>query len=425
MNPVGKRYVIVGASAAGMAAAQTIRGCDPFGAITVLSAEADAPYFRPMIPFIISRAKTDRQISLQGQGPYQASGIDLRLHTRAEKIEPAGQTISADTGEVIPYDRLLIATGSTPYIPTDIEGCEADGVFALRTIEDARRASLRAGDIDHAVMLGGGLLNLKAAFALLERGLKVTLIVSSPEVLSQLMEPQDAYLIRAALNNAGLEIRTGCIARKIVADSNGVSGLILDDGSEMACQMVCIGKGVRPNADFAVNAAIDVDGGVVVNPFTRTSVDHIYAAGDAAVTFDPITGDRMVTGLWTNAVEMGRCAGANMAGRPTVYVGTFGILNATQVARMPFVSMGIVHTAGSTYEIHTRSGAGFYRKLVFATGGDRLIGALFVGDIAGAGLYRLVIRERMAVDDIKRHLIDHKLHYGHLICRHIPDRAES
>jgi NAD(P)H-nitrite reductase large subunit len=272
-------------------------------------------------------------------------------------------------------------------------------------------------------MLGGGLLNLKAAFALLERGLKVTLVVYSPEVLSQLMEPQDAYLIRAALDNAGLEIRTGCSAGKIIGNGSGVSGLVLDDGSEMACQMVCIGKGVRPNADWAADGTVDIDGGVVVDRFTRSSVDHIYAAGDVAMTFDPITGDRMVTGLWTNAVEMGRCAGANMAGRPTAYGGTFGILNATQVARMPFVSMGIVHTAGSTYETHTRSGADYYRKLVFSAEGDRLIGTLFVGDITNAGLYRLVIKERMAVDDIKRHLINHKLHYGHLLCRQTPEGA--
>jgi NADPH-dependent 2,4-dienoyl-CoA reductase/sulfur reductase-like enzyme len=126
------------------------------------------------------------------------------------------------------------------------------------------------------------------------------------------MEPQDAYLIRAALDNAGLEIRTGCSASKIIGNGSGVSGLVLDDGSDIACQMVCIGKGVRPNADWAAGAPVDIDGGVVVDRFTGTSAANIFAAGDVAVTFDPITGNRMVTGLWTNGVEMGRCAGANM-----------------------------------------------------------------------------------------------------------------
>lgn len=411
-----KRYVIVGGSAAGMAAAQAIRGCDPRGAIQVLSEEADAPYFRPMIPFIISRKKEADQIFLQGRGPYQARDIELRLNTRAARIDAAGRRVMTEQGETIAYDRLLIATGSRPHIPGDIEGVDQDGVFALRTMEDARRAARRAQGTRHAVMLGGGLLNLKAAFALLERGIRVTLVVYSPEVLSQLMEPADALLIRQALDKAGLKIVTGCSARHILGNGSGVTGVALDNGREMDCQMVCIGKGVRPNVDWIGEDQIRVDGGVVVDKFTGTSAAHVFAAGDVAVTFDPITGAPMVTGLWTNAVEMGRCAGANMADRPTAYGGTFGILNATQVARMPFVSMGMVHTSGKDYEIHITSTPRAYRKLVFSPQGDRLVGALFVGDITRAGLYRAVIQECMQVDAVKNQLIAHRLHYGHLLC---------
>lgn len=419
-----RKYLIVGGSAAGMAAAQAIRGIDSKGAVCILSEEKDAPYFRPMIPFLISRKKSPAQIGLEGQGPYQARDIEVRLNTRAREVDPSKRQVVAADGLVFSYDRLLIASGSRPHVPPDIEGTDHQGVFALRTLDDARRVAARADSTTHAVMLGGGLLNLKAAFALLERGIQVTLVVYSPEVLSQLMEPGDALLIRRALDAAGLKIITGTSATVIIADGKGVTGVALDNGQEIRCQMVCIGKGVRPNAVWAADGTVDVDGGVVVDQFTGSSADHIYAAGDVAVTFDPITGDRMVTGLWTNAVEMGRCAGANMSGRPTAYGGTFGILNATQVAQMPFVSMGIVHTADTNYDIHTRSGRDFYRKLVFSVEDDRLIGALFVGDITNAGLYRLVIRERMAINDIKRHLINHKLHYGHLICRHSPERTE-
>jgi nitrite reductase (NADH) large subunit len=411
-----KRYVIIGGSAAGMAAAQAIRDHDPRGTIQVLSEEADAPYFRPMIPFIISRKKEADQIYLQGRGPYQARDIELRLKTRAARIDATGRRVITDQGEAITYDRLLIATGSRPHIPADIEGIVQEGVFALRTIEDARQAAQRARNTRHAVMLGGGLLNLKAAFALLERGIRVTLVVFSPEVLSQLMEPADAHLIRRALDRAGLRIITGCSARRILGNGNGVTAVALDNGQEMDCQMVCIGKGVRPNADWIGDGQIRVDGGVVVDQFTRTDAAHVFAAGDVAVTFDPITGAPMVTGLWTNAVEMGRCAGANMADRATAYGGTFGILNATQVARMPFVSMGIVHTSGKDYEIHIQSSPIAYRKLVFSPQGNRLVGALFVGDIARAGLYRAVIQEGLQVGAIKKQVIAHRLHYGHLLC---------
>jgi nitrite reductase (NADH) large subunit len=399
------RYVIVGGSAAGMAAACAIREKDPPAEITVLSEEADNPYFRPLIPFLISGKKQAADMTLLGQGPYQAPGIQVRLEARVAGLDPEGKTVTTTQGEGIDYDKLLIATGSRPYIPPEIEGTDTTGVFALRTLADARAA----------VMLGGGLLNLKAAFALLERGLKVTLIVRSPEVLSQLMEPSDADRIRGALDNAGLEIRTGLSARRILSNGNGVSAVGLDDGSETTCEMVCIGKGVHPNVDFIDPDAVKIDQGVVVDRHTRTSAADIHAAGDVAVTFDPISGDRIVTGLWTNAAEMGRCAGLNMTGHAVAYGGTFGILNATQVADEPFVSMGIVHTAGTDFEVHTARSADAYRKVVFSADGKRLVGVLLVGDITRAGLYRQVIRERLDIAGIKDHIIDHRLHYGHFL----------
>jgi len=408
-------YAIIGGSAAGMAAAQAIRELDADGRVTIFSEESDMPYFRPLIPFMISGKKAADDMALVGQGPYQNTAIDIRLQTKVIAVDHESKTLTLAEGEKAAYDKLLIATGSKPYIPPEIEGTDNDGVFALRTLADARAAAQRAAQTRHAVMLGGGLLNLKAAFALLERQLKVTLVVRSPEVLSQLMEPGDATLIREALDNAGLKIKTGVSALQILSNGNGVNGVALDDGSEICCEMICIGKGVGPNTNFLDSNGIQVDKGVVVDHYTRCDAADVYAAGDVAVTFDPISGDRIVTGLWTNAVEMGRCAGFNMAGRPTVYSGTFGILNATQVAEEPFVSMGIVHTTGTGYEVHSSSSARAYRKVVFSPEGNRLVGVLLVGDIARAGLYRLVIRERMDVAHIKSHIINHSLHYGHFI----------
>ena len=408
-------YAIIGGSAAGMAAADAIKTLDVDGKVTVFSEESDMPYFRPLIPFLISGKKQADDMALVGQGPYQNTDIDIRLQTKITAVDHDAKTVTLAEGQKAAYDKLLIATGSKPYIPPEISGTDEGGVFALRTLADARKAAERAAETRHAVMLGGGLLNLKAAFALLERQLKVTLVVRSPEVLSQLMEPDDATLIRDALNRAGLQIKTGVSALEILSNGNGVNGVGLDDGGEIGCEMICIGKGVNPNVDFLDSNGIQIDKGVVVDRYTRCKAADVHAAGDVAVTFDPISGDRIITGLWTNAVEMGRCAGFNMAGRPTEYGGTFGILNATQVAEEPFVSMGIVHTAGTDYEVHSTGSTKAYRKIVFSPDGNRLVGALLVGDIARAGLYRLVIRERMDVMPIKSHIINHSLHYGHFL----------
>jgi nitrite reductase (NADH) large subunit len=408
-------YVIIGGSAAGMAAAQAIREKDPNGMITVLSEEPDMPYFRPLIPYMVTGKKSAGDMQLSGNGPYKGSDIDIHTHSRVDSVNAAEKTVSVKGRENVSYDRLLLTTGSRPYLPPEIEGTDANGVFALRTLADARAMAERVRVTDHAVMLGGGLLNLKAAFALLERGVKVTLVVYSPEVLSQLMEPDDAWLIRNALDRAGLKIEIGCSATGILSDKSGVTGVTLDDGSEMACQMICIGKGVRPNVEILTGSEIIIDQGVVVNRYTACNTLDTYAAGDVAVTFDPVTGGRIVTGLWTNAVEMGRCAGYNMTGRKTAYSGTFGIMNATQIADEPFVSMGIVHTKNTDYEVHVRATGSTYRKVVFSQDGNRLVGVLFVGNITGAGMYRYVIRESMPISEMKSLIINQKLHYGHFM----------
>lgn len=408
-------YLIIGGSAAGMAAAQVMRQQDPAGTVTVLSEEPDMPYFRPMIPYIVTGRKKAENIGLQGNGPYTSTGIDIRIGARVDSVDTDRKTISINGRDQLSYGRLLLATGSRPNIPPEIEGTKADGVFALRKLADARAMTRRAGDTDHAVMLGGGLLNLKAAFALLERGIKVTLIVQSPEVLSQLMEPRDAGLIRDALNRAGLRIITGRSAREILSGNSGVRGVSLDDGTDIACQMVCIGKGVRPNIDFLSGSGIAIDKGIIVDRYTACNKPQTFAAGDVAVTFDPVTGGRIMTGLWTNAVEMGRCAGYNMAGRQTAYSGTFGIMNATQVADLPFVSMGVVHTRNTAYEVHIYASGSTYRKVVFSPDGERLVGVLFIGNITGAGMYRYVIRGNMNIGKIKSHIVDQTLHYGHFL----------
>ena len=409
------RYVIVGGSAAGIAAAQAIRELDSRGAITVLSDEGDLPYYRPLIPFIIDGHKTADEIAMLGQGPYTAPNLDVRLNTTVTAVDSDAHTVTInDTGH-IEYDKLLIATGSRPYIPPSIQGTDTPGVYALRTLSDARSITERVHLTQNVILAGGGMLNLKTAFALLERDLTVTMVVTSPQVLSQVMEPDGAALIRDALGRAGLRILTGRSITQVIAGPNGVVGVLLDSGEELPCEIVCIGKGVRPNVGFLTGSSIHIDRGLVADEHTACNAPDVYTAGDVAVTFDPITGERMITALWTNAIEMGRCAGLNMTGKRTIYAGTFGILNATQVADVPFVSMGIVHTSGTEYEIHVFRAADTYRKLVFTADGARLVGAVFVGDIAHAGLYRHLIREHTQLNGLKPIVVGHRLHYGHLL----------
>jgi NAD(P)H-nitrite reductase large subunit len=275
----------------------------------------------------------------------------------------------------------------------------------------------RARHSRSAVVLGAGLQGIKTARALLQRGLAVTLVEKEAQILPWMMESDAGGRIRRALEDAGVAVITGATLKEVQTDTRGVCGVVLDSGRELACRLVCISIGVVPNTTFLENSGIGVDAGVIIDAHTACSAPNVFAAGDVAMTFDPITRKPVVTGLWINAVEMGRCAGANMAGRASEYGGAFSIMNAAHVAGLPLVSMGMVHASGTDYDVVVKESPDAYRKLVFSPEGDRLVGALFIGDIANTGLYRLLIRERVNVNGIKHQLIGHKLHYGHLLFR--------
>jgi len=413
------KYLIVGASAAGMAAAHTIRQYDRDSSIGIFTDEMDSPYFRPLIPFLISGKKKASDMFMTGSGLYVEKDISINTGMRVAGLNISAKQISLSNRSTVSWDKILLATGSSPFMPYNIEGLDTQGVFALRTLSDARLMAKLVEQSNQVVMLGGGILNLKTAFAFLEKGLKVTLVVYSPEVLSQLMEPEDALLIRKALDEAGLDIITGVNVTAVQSEKGKVKSVILDNGVELPCQMVCVGKGVKPNVDFLADSKISVNKGIVADTYTACNVPDVYTAGDVAVTFDPISGTPMQTALWTNAVEMGRCAGKNMAGIKTAYSGTFGILNATQVADVPFVSMGTVHINQTDLEVYRYHTDKSYRKLIFSADGNQLLGAVFVGNIQNAGLYRYVIREKMKTNHIKQYIIDHRLHYGHLLIRNV------
>jgi len=417
------RYVIIGGGAAGVSAAGAIRELDSKGSITILSEENHPPYFRPMIPFVISGEKAPSDIMLKGRGGFPSDGIDLRLNVRAQSVNTNEQSVSVADGDEIVYDKLLIATGHRAIIPPGIEGGETEGVFNLRTLAHAESMARRARSAEQAVMLGAGLLNLKASIEMINLGLEVTLVEKEVEVLPRIMDASAGAIIHEALSSLGVKVITGCTVVRILSDEGGVTGVLLDDGQEVPCQLVCIGVGGEPNVGFLEGGDVRVEHGVVADRFMSSSIENVFAAGDVAATLNPVTGEQIVTGLWTNAVEMGRCAGQNMAGRRTRFPGAFAVLNASQVADVPFVSMGLIHTGGTDYETHVSVDGKSYRKTVFTPDGSRLIGAIFVGEISRAGLYRYLIREGGPVDDLKSEIVGHRLTYGHFLRhQHLPGK---
>ncbi|MFQ6057791.1 MAG: NAD(P)/FAD-dependent oxidoreductase [Anaerolineae bacterium] len=404
------RYVIIGNGAAGNAAAEAIRWHDTQGQITIVSDEPHPAYYRPLLPFLIEEAPEAE--NLFRDELHRPPDVEVLLGCRAQAIEVEEKRVLLDDGRQLPYDRLLIATGARPFRPR-IPGLEGPGVFTVRFIDDAKAIAAAASEAKRAVIIGGGRIGSKCALALRHRGLQVTVVELLDRIVPLQFDETAAAIFQDAMEAQGVELILGHTERQVLREDGQVKGVELDDGRRLEADFILVTTGVRANTELARGAGLDVDGGVLVDSQLRTSGPDIYAAGDVVQTVDVVTGEPVVSGIWTNAVAMGHVAGENMAGGHREYPGAFGLLNAMELAGVPVISVGVISPPNEGYEVYATRRDGTYRKLVFH--GDRLVGAIFVGDIEGAGVYTALIREQADVGPFKEDLTRRGFGYAHFL----------
>lgn len=387
------RYLIVGNGAAGNAAAAAIRARDPAGEVLILSDEPDPAYYRPLIPELIEDGSG--QDSLFRDELTRPQGAEVRLGVRVTDLKTREKSLSLDSGESLSYDRLLLATGSAA-VRLNLPGLEGPGVFGLRTISDARALRAAAQEARQAVVLGGGRVGMKAALALRERGLTVALVEKLNRIVPLQFDQTAGQILGRAVEAQGIELNLEQSAREVEREGGRVRGVVLADGRRLAADLIVVAVGVQPNLDLARAAGLKVDQGLVVDEDLKTSAPDVFAAGDVVETTEVVSGKRVVSGTWTNAVEMGRMAGENMAGGKAVYPGAWAVLNSLELAGVPTVSVGLVQPPDKDgYEVLTARRGETYRKLVLKEG--RLVGALLVGEVEGAGVLTGLIKRRAEV----------------------------
>ncbi|MEE8472988.1 MAG: FAD-dependent oxidoreductase [Dehalococcoidia bacterium] len=412
------RYLIIGNSAAGNAAAAAIRARDPGGEITIISDEAEPAYYRPLIPYVIE-GERDRQ-SLHRDEIHTPQRVEVRLGQRATDVDVRHRMVTLAGGEQLTYDKLLLSTGASPIHP-HIAGLEGPGMFYLRQMEDAGAIREAAGNARRAVVIGGGRIGTKAALALRHCGLEVAIVEAESRIIPVQLDDVAAGIVGEAIRAQGIEVALGQGVGEVSrqAGAKGPSSVVLEDGRRLDADLVVAAVGVAPNIELAQRAGVFVERGIVVDQYLSTSLRNIYAAGDAAETRDVVTGDHLVSGIWTNAVEMGRTAGENMAGGRRAYAGGFSLLNAMDLAGVPVVSAGIIEPPPTNgYETETSRRGGNYRKLVFK--GDVLEGVLLVGDIQGAGVLVTLIREKTPLGSLKEQIIEPGFSYAHFMNAQAP-----
>lgn len=404
------RYIIIGGSAAGISAVEAIRSIDQTSPIELFSSEGTPFYSRVLLSYYIAGAITKEELHFRPLEFFADNKVKAHLGQSVDKVLPKSKSIRMEDGREYPFDRLLVASGSSPKI-MEVPGKDKKGVVVMRNIDHAQEIVNRVEEIKTACVLGGGLIGLRTGYALSVRGVRVKVIVKSNHVLSQMLDQESAEMIQGTMRQHGIDIRTGRDAVEI-AGKESVEGIILDDGEQINCQLVVIGKGVQPNVDFLSSTPIKINEGIVADETMMTSVPDIYVAGDVAETYDLTTGRTSVNAIWPCAFEQGRVAGLNMAGEKTKYEGSFR-MNSLDFYGLPVISMGITRVNGKGFQQFQKRTENTYRKLVLKDG--RIVGAILVGQIQKAGILATLLKKRVNVSDDVPFLMSNRINFGDLL----------
>ncbi len=391
------KYVIIGNGVASIGAIEGIRKHDTDGEILVLSEEDKATYGRPLITYYLAKKVKAEQMALRPDSFYERNKVTVRLGAKVAAIDPAGKTVTLASGEAVPFDRLLLATGGRPTRP-DIPGLDGPGVYSFTTWADADALREVVDFTERFVVVGAGLIALKAAEALLYLKKDVTLVVRS-RIMRTYFDENASELIVRHLDKKGLKFLHGAKPTAIRRNGKGRVEAVETDGGRLPAEVVIIATGVSPEATLAAAAGLTLNKGVVVDDYMRTSNPNVYAAGDVAEARDILSGQRAVTPIWPSAYNQGVNAGINMAGAGLPYPGGLA-MNSLTFLGLGTISIGLTNPprdAGYEVHLHQDPEHFVYRKMIFKD--DHLVGAILIGDLDRAGIYGSFIRHALPVDE--------------------------
>ena len=390
MNEV--EYVIVGNSAAAVGAIEGIRQLDTKGKITVISNETQHTYSRPLISYLL-QGKTDKQLmKYRPDSFYDDNGCTTVFGKTVTAIDRESKAVGLDDGKRISYDKLLIATGSSPFVPP-MTGLEAvKNRFCFMSLDDADALEAALFPEARILIVGAGLIGLKCAEGILARVGKITVVDLAPRILSSILDEEGAKTVQTHLGNQGIEFKLGASVAGF-ADNKAE----LTSGESVDFDILVTAVGVRPNVGLVKDAGGKVDRGIIVSENMETSIPDVYSAGDCVVSHDLSCDTDRILAILPNAYIGGKTAGIAMAGGET-----------TENKMMPMNAIGFfglhIITAGS-YEgeaFEMKDGEN-YKKLFYSN--DILRGYILIGNVDKAGIYTALIREKTPLSGIDFELV--------------------
>jgi nitrite reductase (NADH) large subunit len=392
-------YLIIGNGVAGTTAAENIRKHDEDGTITIITNEDVPFYYRVRLNDLISGEISEQDLIVKNEQWYEDLHIDLLLDMKVKKADPEKKEIIIEEKMTLSYNKLLVATGSHSFIPP-IKGANKQGVFALRSIQDAHDIAAYAHGIDDVVLIGGGLLGLEAGNALRKLGKNVVVVEFFPRLLPRQLDMDGADRLQKLMEGMGFSFKLGAKTQEIKG-LDKTTGVLLEGGEMLSAQMVVVSAGVRPNMEWAKSLGLDHDKGIKVDNFMRTSQSDVYAAGDVA-EFRGIP-----YGIWPAAMEQGKIAGTNMAGGEMIYDGTT-MANTLKVVGIDLASAGNID-AENKYETRIASTDTTYKKIVLED--NQIIGCIMLGDTKGFNKITQAMTGKKDVSKIKDQIFSEGFDY--------------
>lgn len=405
-------YVIIGNSASGLAAIESIRRIDKTSKIINISSQSHRPYSRCLLSYYLAGQYNKDILWIRAEDYYEKYDVESLLNTTVAGIDIKNRALTIAGNKKISFDKLLIATGASAK-SVNIKGADKRGVFVLRTLEDADGILKMLPSVKKACILGGGLIGMRAAYALKKRGVNVHTIVKSSHIFSQMLDAEAADMMRQHLETNGIEIST-CLEAKEILGKDSVDGVILDDGNRLDCQLIIIGKGVTANLEIA-RGQVKTNMGILTNEHLETDNKDIYAAGDVAEAYDILEESNNMNQIWPAAIRQGNIAGLNMAGEETKYEGSYGS-NSLDFFDLAVMSFGVVKPKNDVdfeelIEIDTTRR--LYRKIILK--GNRIVGGVLINDVERHGILLHLALQKTDISDIKDILADEYFDFGKVI----------
>lgn len=371
--------------------------------VTIFNAEPRVNYNRLMLSPVLSGEKTYEDIITHDDDWYAKHGITLHKAARVSAVDRDAKTVTSETGITASYDKLVIATGSNPFI-IPLPGHDLDGVLTYRDLDDVERMIEVSQDEGAAVVIGGGLLGLEAAAGLKMQGMDVVVLHLMPTLMERQLDPAAGYLLERAFEELGIRVMTKANTHEIVGEGGKVAGVRLDDGTLIDCEMVVMAVGIRPSMGLAKEIGLDCNRGVLVSDDMRTSDPDIFSVGECVEHRDQCYG--LVAPLY----EMASVIAENLTGGSAEYKGS---VTATKlkVTGIDLYSAGDFAEAPDREEIVLRdASSGVYKRLVLKD--NKIIGAVLYGETSDGPWFFDMLKKGTDVSEMRETLIFGQAYQG-------------